>query len=301
MTPEEAAFLNQFATVVFYDIVYNIWLFVLYGARRISQTAMQKPQLILLCCTMVSACFWNIFVVCLVDDLLLTKYGFIQTSKAGLFVQGEIALTKAFVWQRLQLLSGPIMSRMSDAIVTWRAWVMWPTNKLVRLTLIFLMVSDTVVVFGDILFDELTFPNLSRSGDLAAAVVSVIVNIITTLLIAFKAWHYRQRTKQVNIGLTKSLRIMLLWIESGVIYTIFHVLFTIFVFLDAPVKGTFSGVDVTYRLLAQIVVAFGTIYPLAVFIIVDQKMSMVEETMSLVTLHATQPEESMPMGSGDSE
>ncbi|KAF9067410.1 hypothetical protein BDP27DRAFT_1422837 [Rhodocollybia butyracea] len=293
MTPEEVAFLNQFATVVFYDIGISDDTL----CRHLHSFAVHSPI------SPLPTNFPNGNAKTATHSVML-HHGvgmFLEYLCSGLLVQGEMATTKAYVWQRLQLLSGPIMSRMSDAMVTWRAWVMWPTNKLVRLTLVLLMVSDVVVVFGDILFDELTFPNLSRSGDLAAVVVSVIINIITTLLIAFKAWHYRQRTKQVNIGLTKSLCIMLLWIESGVIYTIFHVLFTIFVFLDAPVKGTFSGVDVMYRILAQIVVAFGTIYPLAVFIIVDQKMSMVEETMSLVTLHATQPEGDMPMDGGDSE
>lgn len=104
---------------------------------------------------------------------------------------------------------------ISDVIVTWRAWVLWPCNRWVQVVLGLCVLGDIVgLVLGGV---------VSLSAGFPGAVASLATNVITTALISWKAWRHHKDIK-VHLGAyvrrTRVEKTLLVFIESGLVYAL---------------------------------------------------------------------------------
>ncbi|KAF5361266.1 hypothetical protein D9758_010311 [Tetrapyrgos nigripes] len=114
---------------------------------------------------------------------------------------------------------------IGDGIVVWRAWIMFPYNQLVKNILILCMLASFVGTFADAGLAAASFQRLqlgSTTNDLIMAIPLLVTNIIATGLNGYKAYLHnkdiREHLSQCDTHVTKAQKILLLLVESGMVY-----------------------------------------------------------------------------------
>ncbi|KAI0744345.1 hypothetical protein C8Q80DRAFT_1346053 [Daedaleopsis nitida] len=165
---------------------------------------------------------------------------------------------------------------LGDAIVWWRAWVLWKGSRPVR-ALCCILVSATFIT-GVVATTHGCKPSdfalalgwkdavtLSAGslyiGDqwgLASSILSLVTNMTATSLIAYKAWHHRRLLRQnLRMGSagTWAEKTLILLVESGTLYCVFWIPVVTY-----QLCTNTSGSDVSE---AQAKLAFGFYYVIA--------------------------------------
>ncbi|KAI0808383.1 hypothetical protein C8Q74DRAFT_1187428, partial [Fomes fomentarius] len=113
-----------------------------------------------------------------------------------------------------------------DAIVWWRAWVVWKSNRMVQTVCILWILGAAVVQLHDP-SNGLNTPlplGALYTGDkwgLAASIISLLTNVTATGLIAYKAWTHRRfigSHLQMGSTRTRAEKVLALLVESGIAY-----------------------------------------------------------------------------------
>ncbi|KIY68047.1 hypothetical protein CYLTODRAFT_421993 [Cylindrobasidium torrendii FP15055 ss-10] len=177
---------------------------------------------------------------------------------------------------------------VGDSVVIWRAWVLWQGSGRMRALLVipitFLCVSFAFMVkavkcLADDGFSQSTIPAGGRLCAWSEPIswgVSLLTNVVSTTLIAVKAWQIRQSNKRVagKHSKTKSERILVLLVESGFIYCLFWlsqlILFFDFELDDSRVFG--------YDILSTLGDQLSGLYPTIIIILVNKHRSLSYDT-----------------------
>ncbi|THU87186.1 hypothetical protein K435DRAFT_804518 [Dendrothele bispora CBS 962.96] len=121
---------------------------------------------------------------------------------------------------------------IGDIVVVWRAWVLFPERLAVKVTLSICLLGSFVGTSLDMgLLVKGLMKNSFDTGNnteiLVLAVPLIFTNLTATTLIGVKAWYHFQSIRR-NLGSTngspsKVLKILLLLIESGLLYLAFWI------------------------------------------------------------------------------
>ncbi|GJE87262.1 hypothetical protein PsYK624_033450 [Phanerochaete sordida] len=106
---------------------------------------------------------------------------------------------------------------LSDLIVIWRALILWPGRREIQ-TISCLLLSGTLVALVAGTVVDVTM----AGGGLPGIVLSWVTNIWSTGLISWKAWQHRNFMRYnfaTGPSRTRSEKILLLFMESGLLYT----------------------------------------------------------------------------------
>ncbi|GJE87224.1 hypothetical protein PsYK624_033070 [Phanerochaete sordida] len=111
---------------------------------------------------------------------------------------------------------------LSDIVVLWRAWVLWPRRRTIQILSVFSVgVSLAMLAWAAGLQKGL------RTWIPAIAIVmSWVTNILATTLVAFKAWQHRCQVGALlrdGSGRTRAEVVLLLFAESGIFYCLLWV------------------------------------------------------------------------------
>ncbi|KAJ3799791.1 hypothetical protein GGU11DRAFT_775866 [Lentinula aff. detonsa] len=181
-----------------------------------------------------------------------------------------------------------VFSRMnyliSDAIVIWRAWVLYDDRLYLRILLILCGLGSTIGVALDSAFVlKQAFSN--GTGEATALtrirvlmpVMLLITNIIATAIIALKVWEYRRSIK-INLGKqtrkTSVERVLVLLLESGVVYCVCWI-----VSIIALTPGTLSFIG--ENVFATMLPNLTAIYPTLIIIFVAARRSYSELSINV--------------------
>lgn len=164
---------------------------------------------------------------------------------------------------------------LSDAIVIWRAWVLWEHNIRVLAAPIVLLIGTTGAALASAAFEvklaadgyhtTAASGNLTSLGNLQYAVwfMTLATNLVATVLISIKAWQHRQvlrATMGAGNGSTMAERMMALLVESGALYC---VIWAIFILANFDFFGQI-GNDITRAIMVQVT----GIYPTVIVVLV---------------------------------
>ncbi|THU83203.1 hypothetical protein K435DRAFT_971657 [Dendrothele bispora CBS 962.96] len=176
---------------------------------------------------------------------------------------------------------------VGDAVVVWRAWVIWERrHALILFPVICLLaalgfaITDIICLHASSLPTASTIPIGARICVWAEPIswaLSLLTNIVSTSLIAIKAWLFRQAIKQL-LGSTpprsRAHRIMILLVESGFIYCFFWIgEVVLFIPIDRNSNAQFAWV-----FFASIGDQISGIYPTAIIVLVSLQQTFVETT-----------------------
>ncbi|KAF9255688.1 hypothetical protein L218DRAFT_1008269 [Marasmius fiardii PR-910] len=175
---------------------------------------------------------------------------------------------------------------ISDGIVVWRAWVLYPNNLLVKLLLVICMLASVGGTYTDVITSAMRrFHNLYDLGSslniLELTVPLLVTNIVSTSLIAFKAWTHRHALKQhlASSGspFTQVQKVMILLVESGSIYCIIWI-----IYMATTLNG--NAFSEAWQTFAQTLPTLAALYPILIILLVYLETSKEDDTMDGMSL-----------------
>ncbi|KAL0057852.1 hypothetical protein AAF712_015502 [Marasmius tenuissimus] len=181
-----------------------------------------------------------------------------------------------------QSITNNISTMLSDSVVVWRVYVVFGRDKRVLATGVALLTA----LFSGLLLCNLTqigigFPSVAHLHFLAPAelvidivtlILSALVNIWATGMIAYQAWRYRREIKvHLRDSTTRSFAesMLILFTETGAVYTSLWILKNIIV-IPQLVKTPYT----TYA--NQIMYQMTGMYPTVIIILVALQKSHLE-------------------------
>jgi len=204
-----------------------------------------------------------------------------RTLEGGIAAQIEASNQKTLVWEYMPGWPTTINLLLSDCIVVWRAWILFQDDKLWKLLLAVLMFANIAINIADCIWDniEVTIEvSSSTILDWLSGLISLAVNIIATLLIAWKAWtHHSTMVDALVHRRTRVVNILLLLVESGAVYCGIQSVYVVFILLD-----TYTAVDLGFSQAMEIITAMSIVvaafYPISVIILIRTGSSAIVET-----------------------
>lgn len=177
---------------------------------------------------------------------------------------------------------------VGDAIVVWRAWIVWPDSRLARGLLFICMCGSTSgIVLNSVwqaewtLHDDVGRTALERT--LTVTVPLLVTNMLATVLMALQVWSYRRYIK-ASLGsqsrLNKVEGTVLMLVESGLLYCALWVLFLV-TGLREPTPDRIN----TYDVIQPAYHTIAGIYPTFIVLVVATRRSTAESFLS----HSSDP------------
>ncbi|KAE9388298.1 hypothetical protein BT96DRAFT_981099 [Gymnopus androsaceus JB14] len=208
-------------------------------------------------------------------NFFLVNSGLVVSLTGGLMAQEMAADLKVSVMIITQEWSGDFMVLIADMAIVWRAWALWSENRLIKWTLLIILLTDIGVniadVIADIRIDISTNGKCNRTVtlDWLGALLNLIVNIVATLLIAHRAWTHHQSTRGISRNKkTQVEAILQLMVDSGAIFGVVQVIFIIFNALDIQ-AASLSPVYDARVLLEGFYVFSAALNPVALVILIQ--------------------------------
>ncbi|GJE87222.1 hypothetical protein PsYK624_033050 [Phanerochaete sordida] len=116
---------------------------------------------------------------------------------------------------------------LSDIVVVWRAWVLWPRSRAVQIVSVLFLLAYTAMSVWSLAVHH-TGSRFSASP-VPVPLAAWLANLWALGLVGIRAWQNRQRVRaHLCISFrTSTERVLLLIVESGVLYCVFLGLITI--------------------------------------------------------------------------
>ncbi|KAF5344491.1 hypothetical protein D9758_014151 [Tetrapyrgos nigripes] len=159
---------------------------------------------------------------------------------------------------------------ISDAIVVWRAWILFPDNLAIKGLLSLCIIGSLVGVYTDAGISAVrNLKNVTNTGEkelvLVRAIPLLVTNIIATSLIGYKAWSHHHEIRK-NLGQSirygsKVQKVLLLLAESGIMYC------TLWITLIA-IAFTSGGDTFSAQIYLGVMPFLSALYPVLIILIV---------------------------------
>ncbi|KAJ7041886.1 hypothetical protein C8F04DRAFT_946389 [Mycena alexandri] len=174
---------------------------------------------------------------------------------------------------------------LSDVIVCWRAYVLWPDNRIVHAALAGCIIgtgatSLTLLVFN--FKSEFHGVHYSRwTQNFLGTFGLLLTNFLVTVLIGYKLWYYRHNVKKyinrTGNNNTKIESILILLMESGGLYCAFWVRQILLMVGDFGYYGPDFGFEWFQPNISGI-------YPTIIIFMVSRQMMFSEEVLSNISV-----------------
>ncbi|TRM61076.1 hypothetical protein BD626DRAFT_502624 [Schizophyllum amplum] len=165
---------------------------------------------------------------------------------------------------------------LSDALVVWRAWVIWPHSRVARGMLAFCIGCSLIgtVVEGVFLVRLLYAKHKAPTLILAMDLPLLVTNATATVLVGIKVWIYR-RDVSASLGPysagSRVGGVLLLLMESGMVYCSIW-------FVHAGISTAKSlSMFSPYRIISSVIYLLSGIYPTMVVVIVTAQQHATAE------------------------
>ncbi|KAJ7882850.1 hypothetical protein B0H13DRAFT_2047551 [Mycena leptocephala] len=171
---------------------------------------------------------------------------------------------------------------LSDIIVVWRAWVIWPDNRIVHAALAVCLITTgatslTLAVFN--FKSEFQHVHYTRETQNFLGTFGLLAtNFFATALITYKLWYYRRNVKKYinrpGNSHTKVEGVLILLMETGGFYCAFWILLMV---------GDFGyyGPDFGFEWFQPNI---SGLYPTIIIFMVSRQMMLSEEVLTNLSI-----------------
>ncbi|KAJ3822935.1 hypothetical protein F5878DRAFT_184405 [Lentinula raphanica] len=294
MTPEESTLLAEFGFQLYYQIAALICTCTFFGfyllATHIAFHLLYRrgiksvaSKTLLGCLILIFINYIWVFIVKCAANMVDIKVSLTQNQSGGdLGAQLDNAGVALLPYQ--YTIAWPVTLNLiiSDCIVTWRAWVVWTGNTQLRLCLAIFAFASFVVNIIDCVFDDIALKSFwaISAWDTAAAFLSFGLNLIATLLIAFKVWQHHQVVKTwANHQRTEVEKVLLLFVESGALYCLFQLVYSIMILLSASSSGGTTSLMIATSIIIECFIFASALFPVSIIIMINLEWSPLEYTI----------------------
>jgi hypothetical protein len=257
------------------DIVLSGFLFGFYFLAFIltlrAYRIQGRSRKVILACISLSflMCCWDLLASKLPRLLVFTEAAFINSDSSTVNLPSADdaihRLNSAVTWPfNINLLIG-------DAIVSWRAYVIWegekPGGKLAMYTLYVLMIANAAADIGDAVMDDLVSSQFVIL-DSVSSFLSFAVNFFATLMITITAWklYWRMRKLHVTRAGIKLQKLLLFLIESGSSFCVIQLVYAV---IQLPSVESNPADVLPSLFIACLCNISSVLYPLAAIAFVD--------------------------------
>ncbi|KAI0083054.1 hypothetical protein BDY19DRAFT_981050 [Irpex rosettiformis] len=146
---------------------------------------------------------------------------------------------------------------IADAVVVWRCYVVWQSNKYVIAVPVLLFLGTITAGYGAVSQYFLTNPNPQEAVDFGNAMfaVSLTTNVVTTVLTVGRIWwQSRSLTRNLGKAYQSTYRtLVLVLIESGVVIAVAKLLeFILFQLASEDGLSGFNALYIVFDMIPQI-------------------------------------------------
>ncbi|KAF9061685.1 hypothetical protein BDP27DRAFT_1337703, partial [Rhodocollybia butyracea] len=292
MTPEEQQAIAALATTAYFNdaalIIYSagigaLALGIIVATRPLEQSWTQN-RIVLFACLLVTLITFGWMVTCVWSNYLIDdRFDFAKIKptrgEGGLDASVQSSTAKALPLVYMTGWPATMNLLLSDAIVVWRAWILFQRAWFPKFALALLTILQKTLGPG------------SKVMGWLSGLISLIVNMFATGLIALKARNHHLLMTQV--GIYKRSRVqntLLLLIESGAIYCAIQMAYTVTLLINTHTSSK-SGFDNIFYLISAIGCVSIAWYPVAVIILINQHSSPVTETVHATLARAQEGQE----------
>ncbi|KAF8061864.1 hypothetical protein FPV67DRAFT_1673474 [Lyophyllum atratum] len=284
MTPDERAILHRKGLVFLYNLENTITVTVFYGMftllfaistftliqRGLKSRATQVMLVTTVLSFLLSTSRWIVFVTFYamqIKGILIDSAGVLNQDTLNRVVEqgAPIRLT-------VQKWEPHLVTIISDGVVIWRTWVLFPDQIWVKLATLALFFGTVSTALGYQVTDTVATVPLFE----ASLALSLVTNAVSTILILYRLWAHLRSWR--DAGLQRKLtspvsKVMLVLVESGLVYCTIQAL-SLALFL-APFKP-YSPADIAYNFITQMADVLTAMYPSIIVVLVASQRSMVE-------------------------
>ncbi|KIY68937.1 hypothetical protein CYLTODRAFT_314974, partial [Cylindrobasidium torrendii FP15055 ss-10] len=212
----------------------------------------------------------TMFTICTSHEVLMTtfyraQYPYLSTEAVNDLPRSILTMMRR--WGIVFMVLQRISYFISDSIVVWRTWCIYQDQCWIKLYLCFLiittfgaLVSHAIISASSNLFhavlsivcgilDGARIPVHPNTKNFLGMLPLLLTNFTTTILCAYKIWHYRRQIKTIAYGSRRKNtlieNVLLLLMESGAIYCVFWILLHLgdFGFLSEGPFGRLFGLE----------------------------------------------------------
>ncbi|KAE9402023.1 hypothetical protein BT96DRAFT_918499 [Gymnopus androsaceus JB14] len=198
--------------------------------------------------------------------------GLVTSLPGGLMTQEMAANLELSVIEILDDWSANISFLIADIAIVWRAWVLWGENQLMRWMILIMLLLDIGIGIADSVSDTKATINLNNNAvtlDSLSTALNLTVNIVATLLIAYRAWTHHQSNRAISRNKkTQVEAILLLMVESGAIFGVVQVTYIISSALDIHAAGL-SPINIANSFLEALYLYSAALNPVALVILIQ--------------------------------
>lgn len=290
MTPEEIEALRDFMQTNFASYLTNtllhgvfVLLFAMSTVTIVSRGLKSLPA-------------WAMLAITVISFLLSTLYWAANTAVYAILIQGTlidntelpfdtrvgVGFVAAFSPSFITVWTSLILPILSDIIVFWRAWVLFPQQQWVMIFPSVLLLGTTAVSIAFLGLAK-DFSGLANTTDaalfdnllLSSIILSMVTNAVCTLLISWKLWTHRKFMNNLGKQRHRSYieKVLVVFIESGIFYCGLQMA-ALVLNLTPPVQGTARGYAeaVVYSIYTEL----SSMYPTVVVVLVNYHRSFVD-------------------------
>ncbi|KAE9395143.1 hypothetical protein BT96DRAFT_923061 [Gymnopus androsaceus JB14] len=211
----------------------------------------------------------------IIEILILVKFGFVLSLPGGLAAQEMAANSQSTeIWGNIVGENCyTLLILMGDGVVVWRVWAIWADNRVIKWTLIIFLLLDIGISLADAIRDSEANINPGTGSlvtlDWVCIVLSLTVNTIATMLIAYRAWTHHKSIQTISLNKKTPVEtILLLFVESGAILGVAQICSIIFIILDMHATEL-SPVDNANSLITILFQYCSALNPVALLILVQ--------------------------------
>ncbi|KAI0037494.1 hypothetical protein FA95DRAFT_1684872 [Auriscalpium vulgare] len=174
----------------------------------------------------------------------------------------------------------------ADAIVAWRAYVIWGRSLRVLIVPVILLIGTTSIVIAEFVFSVI-YSNTGNINmaltvlilELAAVAVTLATNFIATVMVAYRAWvHHRASSEvKIRVGRDRSLAILTLLVESGALYCGIWITYLVLLFTAGDGNVALAT---TYAIFETVVTQLTGIYHTLIIVICSLQVSYMDRMSS---------------------
>ncbi|EPT05928.1 hypothetical protein FOMPIDRAFT_1026808 [Fomitopsis schrenkii] len=237
---------------------------------------------------------WMIDIHNVVTEIQTTLLSPVAASTGSLANAYSIAMSKILRLSSVEDVLYAYMTNIGDGIIIWRAYAFWSNGRerfILLIPLAFLagsiyafpatsiMLTYCAARLGaDITLGTYQHPAFCRNIQTASYSTTLATTTVTTVLLAYKTWKYRRMHINAfgkSSTRTRTQKIMVMLIESGILYMLFFVV-QVIMSLDS-VNTSLSRNEglafaaTVYQYITSLIVG---IYPTVVVILVNSKHSV---------------------------
>ncbi|KAJ6571854.1 hypothetical protein B0H19DRAFT_1255785 [Mycena capillaripes] len=222
-----SAFLAIFLETLFYGLfvfTFMVSTFVLYRKRARGQTALANINIPLLS---VSSAMFIFGTMHLGIDAYRSMEAFVYyPGGAFAYLLATGTNTPLYVLKNVLYTAQTILG---DGFIIYRLYKVWGGNRLISLPFVLCFFASIATGVGTLVTQTLRKPSQSlfsgalHDWPLASSIMTLVINVGCTALIAYRIWTVNRETKMLDVGRLTPVAVVI--VESGLVYAVSVVVF----------------------------------------------------------------------------